>query len=133
MNILVHAFDDESIVLEWLQRLLSPDKFNLKVFKDPKQFIAAFTENVDLIITDIRAPGYHIDDALDNFKKIRPRGLYIIVISAHFDNDINQRLFELGVDRIVPKGSDNQDWVDTLTRYLNELFPSIHERTLLSQ
>ncbi len=131
-DILVHAFDDEPVILEWMQEMFPPELFKLRVFEDPNEFRTAFTKDVDLIITDLRAPGYDWDETLTYFKSIRPNGLFIIVISAHFTDDIFERLFELGVDRTVRKGSDMK-WMNKIPKYVNDLFPRIFGRTKILQ
>lgn len=126
MIIHVHALDDEQIILEWLQNVFYGEVFDLKLFSDPKQFKDSFTEDVDLVITDMRVPGYQPYDTLKYFKEKR-KGLYIIVLSAYFDVDMCKRLFELDVDRIVEKGS-TMAWMHEIAKYVNDLFPRIYER-----
>lgn len=126
MHISILALDDEDVILEYLQRIFTDEIFDLKVFDKPGEFIDAFNKDVDLIITDLRVPGYDAYKTLEKFKSIN-RGVYIIVISAFFDIAICQRLFELDVDRIIDKG-DTLTWIKKIGQYVNELFPRIVKR-----
>ncbi|HXP51160.1 MAG TPA: response regulator [Bacteroidia bacterium] len=132
MKILINALDDEPVMNEWLVELFKDSVYDLKVFSDPKQFIEAFTPDTDVIITDMRVPGYLLYNALEYFKTKRPYGLYIIVMSAYFDVEICERLFELDVDRIVQKGS-TMDWMQKIPQYVNEFFPRISQRQILAE
>jgi DNA-binding response OmpR family regulator len=131
MKILINALDDESVILEWLENIFYDEIFDLKVFKTAPEFIAAFSPEIDLIITDLRVPGYDLFSTLEYFNSIN-KGVYIIVISAYFDEAICERLFELGVDRIVRKGGDVK-WIHKIAKYVNDLFPRIYQRTEILQ
>lgn len=126
MQIQILALDDESVILEYLERIFTDEIFNLKVFDNADEFIKAFNKDVDLIITDLRVPGYDAYKTLAQFKSIN-RGVYIIVISAFFDENVYERLFELDVDRVIRKG-DTMNWIKKIGQYVNELFPRIFER-----
>lgn len=131
MRILINALDDEEVILEWLQNIFYDEIFDLKVFNTAREFIAAFSPDIDLIITDLRVPGYDLFSTLEHFNSIN-KGVYIIVISAYFDDGIYERLFELGVDRVIRKTGDIK-WIHKIARYVNELFPRIYNRAQLLQ
>jgi DNA-binding NtrC family response regulator len=130
MKILINALDDEPVILEWLQHVFDDEIYDLKVFKKPQDFIAAFLPDVDLIITDMRVPGYDIYSTLEHFREIK-RGVYVIVISAYLDVNICQRLFELDVNRVIEKS--RPEWIHLIERYVNQLFPRIHKRAEILQ
>lgn|ERR1700688_2802539 len=131
MKILIHALDDEQIVLDWLEHLFSDPVYDLHVFSDAKEFEDAFNGDVDLVITDMRVPGYDLFATLKKFKTIK-RGVYLIVISGYFDDEIYERLFELDVDRVIKKGSDLK-WMFKIENYVNDLFPRIRQRAEILQ
>lgn len=130
MKLSVLALDDDPVILEWLQHIFDSEVYDLKVFKDAREFISAFTPDIDLVITDMRVPGYDLYSTLERFHSIN-KGVYIIVISAYFDDSIYERLFELGVDRVIQK--NKPEWIHKIGQYVNELFPRIHERAQLLQ
>lgn len=130
MRLHVNCLDDETVILEWLENIFYDEIFDLKVFSNPDEFIKAFNDGVDLVITDMRVPGYDPYAALKYFKTIRKNGLYIIVISAYFDVPMCKQLFELGVDRIIEKGATIK-WIHEIAKYVNDLFPRIYERAKL--
>lgn len=130
MKLSVLALDDEPVILEWMKHVFEDEIYELKVFKDAREFIDAFTADTDLVITDMRVPGYDLYSTLEHFHEIN-KGVYIIVISAYFDDAIYERLFELGVDRVIQK--NKPEWIHKIGRYVNELFPRIHQRAQLSQ
>lgn len=130
MKLSVLALDDEPVILEWMKHVFEDEIYDLKVFKDAREFIAAFTSDTDLVITDMRVPGYDLYSTLEHFHEIN-KGVYIIVISAYFDDSIYERLFELGVDRVIQK--NKPEWIHKIGQYVNELFPRIHQRAQLSQ
>ena len=127
MKISVLCLDDEPVILEWMQSIFHDEIFDLRAFNNAGEFIAAFNKDVDLVITDLRVPGYDYDATLRGFNAIN-KGVYIIVISAYFSDEIFERLFELGVDRVIRKGSDIK-WIQKIGQYVNELFPRIYERS----
>ncbi len=53
-------------------------------------------------------------------------------MSAYFDDNIYERLFELGVDRVVKKGT-NDKWVKKIAGYLNDFVPKIELKLELLQ
>ena len=130
MKLSVLALDDEPVILEWMRHVFEDEVYDLKTFKQPQEFIAAFTADTDLVITDMRVPGYDLYSTLEHFHEIN-KGVYIIVISAYFDDAIYERLFELGVDRVIQK--NKPEWIHKIGQYVNELFPRIHQRVQLSQ
>lgn len=127
MRILINALDDEEVILEWLQNLFPEDIFDLKLFHNAKQFIDAFTPNTDLIITDAKVPGYHLQQTLKDFHNIN-KGVYIIVISGFVNEEFLLPLFPLGVNYVIPKDSIGTKWLDKVKEAVMELMPRMLKR-----
>src|SRR6266478_1003763 len=109
--IVIHCLDDEEIVGEWLKDLFPRETYEVKIFSSPIQFIGAFSDKVDLVITDMKVPGYDLHTTLKHFKEIR-EGVYIIVISGYIrDNNFLIPLFPLGVSYVIEKTASGKDWL----------------------
>lgn len=133
IRILIKVLDDAEYDREFITRSLNKnDLFDVESFYDPEQFKNSLSKDVSLVITDVRLPAYNynvfetIEFIQDNFS-----GIYIIVISAHFDNDIYKRLIRLGVDDTVEKSTHN--WTDELFAAVERLLPRMIRKKELMQ
>lgn len=121
MKILINALDDEEIILEWLKGMFPDDIYDLKLFKDARLFVQAFTRHTDLIITDAKVPGYDIHKTLSNFRQIN-KGVFIIIISGYIGTEFLLPLFPLGVNYVIEKNI-NRDWLEEVKQAVEELIP----------
>lgn len=130
MKILINALDDEEIILDWLKDLFPHDLYDLKLFKDARLFIQAFTKTTDLIITDAKVDGYDLHKTLRDFKQIN-KGVFIIIISGHVNEDFLLPLFPLGVNYVIPKKGIDNEWLNDVKEAVNELLPRMLHRAQL--
>jgi CheY-like chemotaxis protein len=130
MKVLINVLDDEPIILEWVKKLFPNDYYDLRLFKDAREFINAFSTETDLIITDVKVPGYDLETTLRQFKAISNR-VYIIVITGHVDNTDLLPLFPLGVNYVIKKDAVGFAWLDELKHAVEELTPRMQWRATL--
>lgn len=130
MKILINALDNEAIILEWLKDLFPSEYYDLKLFKDARLFIEAFTKNTDLIITDAKVDGYDLHKTLRDFRQIN-KGVFIIVISGYVNEDFLLPLFPLGVNYVIPKRGIDDGWLNDVKEAVNELIPRMVHRAQL--
>lgn len=124
VKILINILDDAEADREFIERALGKnDQLQITSFFDPNLFRESLSDDVSLIITDVLVPGFDIFEMVQYIHDHYP-GIYIIVISGHFNDDIYDKLFELGVDRVVKK-TTGAEWVNKVWTYVNQLLPKI--------
>lgn len=126
---LIYILDDTEADRELIEMKLR-DNADLDIisFYDPKTFTERLSDDVALVITDIRIPNYDVFQSIEYIQQHYP-GIYLIVISGYFDDGIYERLFELGVDRVVSK--TGLSWMNKVAKYVNDLLPKISQRQKL--
>lgn len=124
VKILINILDDAESDREFIEMVLGENQeLQITSFYDPKLFRESLSDDVSLIITDVRIPGFDIFEMVKHINDNYP-GIYIIVVSGYFTDEIYERLFELGVDRVVKKTVGNE-WVNKVWKYVNDLLPKI--------
>lgn len=124
VKILINILDDAEADREFIEMALGKnDQLQVTSFFDPKQFKDSLSDDVSLVITDVRIPGFDVFEMVQYIHDHFP-GIYVIVISGYFTDEIYERLFELGVDRVVKKGV-GAAWVNSVWKYVNQLLPKI--------
>lgn len=117
--------DDTEADREFMVKVLSVNQqLIITTFFDPNQFIESLSEDTSLVILDVRIPKYDFDifSTIEYIHK-HHQGIYVIVISGHFDADILRRLIRLRVDDIVEK--TDHTWVAELKERVDVLLPKI--------
>lgn len=99
--------DDHQLFSSGLQFLLEEHLSfrELSAHVDPrsaKAAIAAYAEDVDMIITDFYMPGYDPADFIPDLRKCAPRAT-IICVSATLSAEDEQRARDLGADAFIGK------------------------------
>ncbi len=117
------ALDDNPVILQHLQHLLSPWGFKLTLLSDPTQFWQALEHTLpDLLILDIEMPNFN---GLEICQVIRsdPKTaqIPILFLSAHTDSDIVRRVFEVGADDYVSKPIVGPELVSRILNRLERL------------
>lgn len=130
MKVLIYILDDSEADREFIEMAIG-DQFEIASFHNPDTFKANLSNDVNIVITDVRVPGYDVYETIQYLHDYYP-GIYVIVISGYFDDDTYERLFELGVDRTVRKEGNNLIWSKKVAKYVNDLAPKIElKRELL--
>ncbi len=115
----VILIDDESYMLEALQKAVKWEKFNMKVvssFENPNEAFEFFKINhVDLVIIDIVMPKCNGIELIGKMHSYNPKTKYII-ISAHQSFDYATQAIKLSVFDYITKPVDFEILADTLSR-----------------
>ena len=111
--------DDESYMLEALQRAVDWEKFNMKVVSSFENSNEAFeffkTNHVDLVIIDIVMPKCNGIELIEKMNAYDSNAKYII-ISAHQSFDYAAQAIRLSVFDYITKPVDFEILADTLSR-----------------
>lgn len=129
IQILVYILDDNLNDLRQMERVLSnTDTFNIKTFYYPQEFLAAITDDVYMIITDVSITDYNVFDTIVNIKKKHP-GIYIIVVSGYFDVKILMRLInECHIWGIADKNESR--WPENLREIVELTVPKMLDKKM---
>jgi DNA-binding NarL/FixJ family response regulator len=124
MNIITYILEDAEADRDFIEFVLKDDdRLDITYFYDPISFKENLSDDINIVITDVRIPHYDVFKTIEYIRDNFP-GIYIIVMSGYFDDAIYERLFELGVDRVVKKGTDEK-WVRRIAKYINDFLPKI--------
>jgi len=127
IRILINVLDDQEWLLELIKDIFHDDQtWIVQTYNKPDSFIAAFNDNVDLVISDIRVEGYDVVETLRQFAKINP-SCYLVVMSAYLDDMYDTLINEVGVDKTVKKTED-YNWIEVLKKRVEELKPKILDK-----
>lgn len=115
--------DDEPHVLEGINGILDKSNFpinKVKCFQTAEALIDWVKSNqVDLVITDVRMPGVNGLDMVDRVKHILP-DVKIIVISGYRDFSYVKEAMELGATNYLVKPIFEEDMLPILNQIFNE-------------
>lgn len=124
IKIAINVLDDDSIILEFISQLFADDEhYEVSCFSIPDDFIAAFSKDIDLVITDIRIAGYDVIKAIKTISVINPT-CYIVVMSAYFDVPMLKELIECRVDGVIEKTHEIK-WLEELKDKVDALKPKL--------
>jgi DNA-binding response OmpR family regulator len=101
----VMLVDDDAIVLETLQHLLSPWGLQVTSLQDPAQFWEVLTTTQpDLLVLDLQMPAFSGIDLCQVVRQDPHWGnLPILVVTAHTDMESIQQVFAAGADDFIGK------------------------------
>jgi two-component system nitrogen regulation response regulator GlnG len=107
--------DDEAI--RWvLERALQHADIRVRGFEDPDTFRTALADSQpDVVITDIRMPGFDGLDLLSMLRREHPK-LPVIVITAHSDLETAVAAYQGGAFEYLPKPFDVDQAVELVRR-----------------
>jgi DNA-binding NtrC family response regulator len=96
--------DDEPGVLRALALLLSTMAFDVKPFGSPVEAVGYIltTEEIDLVVTDLRMPELSGDEVVKKVRALRP-SLPVIVMSGHANPQDIATLRQNGATAFLPK------------------------------
>lgn len=108
-------------------------QYDVEAFYNPDDFKKAVSKETNMVIMDIKMPEFPSYDIFEtlNWLRLKYSGIYKIVISGYFNNEIYKNLIRCGVDDTVEKGVD-LSYLDELQQCIARLIPFIelkHEAT----
>ena len=112
--------DDDEALLFLVKRVLGKRGFEVSIFLDPREAMAALRErplNYDLLITDYNMPGYSGLEVLQEARLIHPE-LPIALASGYVTPDIEKSALAAGARALIYKPNDVEEMCATLQRLL---------------
>jgi DNA-binding NtrC family response regulator len=116
----VMYIDDDEALLFLVKRALTKKGFEVSIFHDPRQAVAALRERplaYDLLITDYNMPGYSGLDVLKEARLIHPE-LPVALASGYVTPEIERNALAAGARALIYKPNDVEEMCSTLQRLL---------------
>lgn len=87
----IFVVDDETLMLQYLKKQLESNGYEVKGFDSPQDaFEELDSENVDLVISDVKMPGVTGDEVLDHVKRHHPNiGVILITGFGSINHAVN--------------------------------------------
>ena len=115
--------DDEIKVCNLIYQLVDWESMNLEVaaiINDGKKALETIKEiKPDIVITDIRMPGYDGIELIRRTKEILPE-IYFIIISGHSQFEYAQNAIKYGVENYLLKPIKKVELINTLTKIIEK-------------
>lgn len=127
-SILTYVLDDDEIVTKFITELFPDDE--VRCFNNAQYFYTNFTKEVNMVITDIRIPGFDVIASIKTIQAVNPI-CYILVISAYFTEDMLMDFIKLRVDSVVKK-THELNWYAELKAEVERLRPKVLEKARLN-
>lgn len=97
------AVDDETLILEHLEKNISPLCKSFKAIDNPLNALEYFKNNkIDIVICDIRMPGMNGIELCKKFKELN-KNIIIVMISASNDSTYLVDAINIGINRFLIK------------------------------
>jgi PAS domain S-box-containing protein len=112
--------DDDEALLFLVKRALGKKGFEVSIFHDPREAMAALRErplSFDLLITDYNMPGYSGLEVLQEARLIYPE-LPIALASGYVTPEIEKSALAAGARALIYKPNDVEEMCATLQRLL---------------
>src|ERR1700742_2914625 len=111
---IVAAVDDDFRVRESIESLVESAGYTLLAFASAEEFLqSGALAATDCLITDVRMPGMGGLELQRRVRLARP-DLPVILISAHYDEQIRQRAINQGAVGFLYKPFDARDLLGTI-------------------
>lgn len=120
----VAIYDDELLVCKLIHHLIDWDELNLEFAGFEHDGITAYqktiNEDIDIVITDIRMPGY---DGIELIKRIKSEreSVEFIVISGYSEFEYTKSAIKFGVRDYILKPVNKKELNDTLIAVKNKI------------
>jgi len=128
--------DDESIDLQWMEKLIVNNLNFVKVIQTahsgPEGLRVLETEKVDIILSDIRMPIMSGTDFAYQAKQINP-SIKIIFISGHEEFEYAKEAIKLSASGYLLKPVDDAELLELITKVCEEIEASEQERNKLTE
>jgi two-component system cell cycle sensor histidine kinase/response regulator CckA len=116
----MYVDDDEALVF-LVERVLTRKGFKVSSFTDPHKAsdaLRAHPQDFDLLVTDYNMPGFCGVDLLREARVVRP-DLPVALASGYVTSEIEQRALEEGVDALIHKPNDVEEFCDIVQQLVH--------------
>jgi len=108
--------DDNKFIRDSFSERLRNNKYEISSAKDGEEAIDKIAaDNFDVVITDIGMPGVNGIEVLKFTKKNKPK-TKVIVMSTYVNQEVINKLMELGADKYIEKSSFLKDIISVLDK-----------------
>jgi len=108
--------DDNKFIRDSFSERLRNNKYEVSSAKDGKEAIDKIVaDNSDVVITDIGMPGVNGIEVLKFTKKNKPKAK-VIVMSTYVNQEVINKVMELGADKYIEKSSFLKDIISVLDK-----------------
>ena len=123
----VLVIDDEQIVLDSVNKILTPENFDVHTTSDPKQGIRlAITEPFDIVLTDIRMPDVDGFQVLRDIKRRKPSVPVLMITGFAAINSAVQAM-KLGAVNYIEKPFTPNELVRVVSSAIEDSTGGSHE------
>jgi CheY-like chemotaxis protein len=109
--------DDEQDIVNSVRRWLEADGFNVYGFADPVQALEYFqnnSNNVDLVLSDIRMRKLDGYELVKKIKAIRPQTKVIFMTALEFNEELSKTLPSVKIDGFLLKTGSLENLVNAI-------------------
>lgn len=111
--------DDEKWVCELIKKSIKWDELDIEIIGEANDGVTAYNiiieQQPDIVITDIRMPGFDGISLIKNVKELNMKTNFII-ISGYQDFEYAQSALRLGIEDYILKPIDEEELTDILVR-----------------
>jgi CheY-like chemotaxis protein len=109
--------DDEQDIVNSVRRWLEADGFNVYGFADPVQALEYFqnnSNNVDLVLSDIRMRKLNGYELVKKIKAIRPQTKVVFMTALEFNEELSKTLPSIKIDGFLLKTGSLENLVNAI-------------------
>lgn len=109
--------DDERDIVNAVRRWLEADGFNVYGFADPVQALEYFqnnSNNVDLVLSDIRMRKLDGYELVKKIKAIRPQTKVVFMTALEFNEELSKTLPSIKIDGFLLKTGSLENLVNAI-------------------
>ena len=109
--------DDEQDIVNSVRRWLEADGFNVYGFADPVQALEYFqnnSNNVDLVLSDIRMRKLDGYELVKKIKAIRPQTKVVFMTALEFNEELSKTLPSIKIDGFLLKTGSLENLVNAI-------------------
>jgi CheY-like chemotaxis protein len=109
--------DDERDIVNSVRRWLEADGFNVYGFADPVQALEYFqnnSNNVDLVLSDIRMRKLDGYELVKKIKAIRPQTKVVFMTALEFNEELSKTLPSIKIDGFLLKTGSLENLVNAI-------------------
>jgi CheY-like chemotaxis protein len=119
MNKTILVAEDDDINFLVVKKSLEPYGFNLVRAENGKEAvdICEKSDNIDLVLLDLKMPVMDGLEAMKHIKKFRPKLVFVALSAYAFDSDKKNAL-ELGCSEYISKPFSKKELIDILAKFL---------------
>ena len=108
--------DDDPVVRALLRNLLSAEGYTVAEAKSGNEVLQALTDDIDLVLMDVRMPGLGGMEVLQRLKE-QGREVGVLIMTAYGSSNLAIRAIQLGAYDYITKPFELEDVLLTVSRY----------------